>query len=256
MSSDDRKAEKWQTEHEKWRQESTLRAREVSVKEREQATRELELKTRDHAGSSWRNPLVIAIVAAAVAAAGNAIVVVVNGFLQRQLEDRRAEQSLILEVIKTDNADMGAENLDFLLRVGLVADPNLREKLDGYLAEREPGSGPTLPAQQPFSVIGQQGRYLCLVAMISNLELQLQAITQTQLQSANVGTSLRNLLKSVEQEDRAPLLSTIRTWEELTKDLQVQATAVEAQLASLRAELNGLQRIIGREVRTDFELIP
>jgi hypothetical protein len=54
--------------------------------EREQANKdaELELKRQEQASSKWWNPLVVAILAAALAALGNAIVTVINGRLQRE----------------------------------------------------------------------------------------------------------------------------------------------------------------------------
>jgi hypothetical protein len=110
-------------ECEKWEAERTFREREISIKEREQAIKEAELtlKKEEHAISQWRNPLVVAIFAAAVAASGNAVVAFTNGAFQRQLESQKSEQARILEMIKTGDADKAAENLRFLLDAGLRA---------------------------------------------------------------------------------------------------------------------------------------
>lgn len=54
-------------DREKWRIEKGFRERELVIKEAE-----LELRRNEQAGSGWRNPLVVAILAATVAAAGNA----------------------------------------------------------------------------------------------------------------------------------------------------------------------------------------
>lgn len=128
------------TEREKWDRETRLREREIAVKEAE-----LALKTREAIGASWRNPLVAAIIAAAVAATGNAVVSALNGNSQRQLERDKAEEARILEMIKTGDAESAAENLRFLLDAGLISDVVRTNKLEAYLDRREPGTGPVLP---------------------------------------------------------------------------------------------------------------
>lgn len=134
-------------EREKWEAEKAFREREVVVKERQLAAdeTELELKRTELASSSWRNPLVVAIIAATVAATGNAVVSVLNGSSQRNLEEQKSEQARILEMIKTGSADKAAENLKFLLEAGLIADSVRAEKIREFLSNREPGKGPTLP---------------------------------------------------------------------------------------------------------------
>lgn len=69
----------------------------MPTKEKEQkiAESELKLKEREQAASSWRNPLVVAILAAAIAAAGNAGISVYNGRSQRQLESQKADQARV-----------------------------------------------------------------------------------------------------------------------------------------------------------------
>ena len=82
-------------EHRKWERRGGFREREVSVKEREIALRdaELALKRDEQAAAGWRSPLIVAIMAATLAGLSNAVITVVNGRLQRQLEDGRAEQT-------------------------------------------------------------------------------------------------------------------------------------------------------------------
>jgi len=146
-------------DREKWRTEVDFRRREIELKEREQANRdaEIEIKRKDQASSTWRSPLIVAIFATAVAAAGNAVVTVVNGHLQRdldarkrdaeiQLEKSKSESSRILEMIKTGETEKAAGNLEFLLKSGLVTDPELTAKLNDFLQKRMPGSGPSLPS--------------------------------------------------------------------------------------------------------------
>jgi hypothetical protein len=126
-------------EREKWQFERTLR-------EREQANRDAEvaLRREEQARSRWRSPLVVGIFAAAVAAAGNAVVAFVNGRLQRDLEDgkagaqlvleqSKAESDRILEMIKTDDPDKAAEILAFLLDTGLVNDQQHIKNLRAFL---------------------------------------------------------------------------------------------------------------------------
>ncbi|KNH29495.1 hypothetical protein ACS77_02100 [Pseudomonas syringae] len=134
-------------EREKWEAEKAFREREVVIKERQLIAdeTELELKRTELASSSWRNPLVVAIMAATVAATGNAVVSVLNGFSQRNLEEQKSEQARILEMIKTGSADKAAENLKFLLEAGLIADSVRAGKIREFLSKREPGEGPTLP---------------------------------------------------------------------------------------------------------------
>ena len=139
-------------EREKWAADLRLREREFDLRQAE-----LELKRKEQQGSRWRSPLTVAVLAAALAATGNAVVALVNGNNQRDLEDRKAnaeiaveeskaESSRILEMIKTGDPDSAADNLQFLLESGLIADETRREKLAGYLANRGAGTGPALPA--------------------------------------------------------------------------------------------------------------
>ena len=136
-------------EQRKSEREAAFREREVSVKEREAGLREAELalKREEQAAAGWRNPLVIAIMAATLAGFSNAVIAVVNGRLQRQLEDSRAEQTRVLEMIKTGDPDKAAGNLEFLLKAGLITDPERVASLQKFLANRAPGSGPALPPQ-------------------------------------------------------------------------------------------------------------
>jgi hypothetical protein len=110
---------------EKWRFERESRERELALKEREQANKdaELDLRRRDQRAATWRNPLTVAIFAAAVAGLSNAGVALVNGSLQRDLdrakreaelnlEKTKSESNRILEMIKTGDSEKAAGNLD------------------------------------------------------------------------------------------------------------------------------------------------
>ena len=105
------------------------------------------LKRHEQAAAGWRSPLVVAIMAATLAGLSNAVIALVNGGLQRQLEDGRAEQARVLEMIKTGDPDKAAGNLEFLLNAGLISDSERATKLREFLAKRVPGGGPALPPQ-------------------------------------------------------------------------------------------------------------
>ena len=135
-------------EREKWEAERAFREREIAIKEREQEKQEadLALAQKERAASRWKNPLVVAILAAAVAAMGNALVAYLNGASQTKLERQKSEQARILEMIKTGSPDKAAENLRFLVDAGLIRDAGIRRDLTAFLDRRKPGSGAALPS--------------------------------------------------------------------------------------------------------------
>lgn len=146
-------------EREKWSGEYELRKREIEIKEREQSR------------SRWSNPVVLAVLAAALAGLGNAAATWLNGIEQRNLEAARAEQAKvmeetkaeaarILEVIKTGDADKAAVNLKFLVGTGLITNGDRIRSIDAFLAERPAGVGPALPPGQPTTSLDQSLRFL------------------------------------------------------------------------------------------------
>jgi hypothetical protein len=139
-------------EQQKWRDEYQLKTRELDLKQRE-----FDLKEKEEQRSKWSNPLVVAILAAAVAGLSNALVAMINGRLQRELEQSKAAESLrieesrseagrILEMIKTGEPDKAAGNLKFLLDTGLISNEQRVMQIQHYLSTRQPGTGPFLPA--------------------------------------------------------------------------------------------------------------
>jgi hypothetical protein len=141
-------------EREKWRGEYELRKREIEIKE------------RDASRSRWSSPLVLAVLAAATAALGNAAAIWLNGIEQRDLEttkteqarileESKAEAARILEVIKTgNNSDKAAVNLKFLVDAGLISDPDRRKNIEKFLVNRATGEGPALPSQVSDQALG------------------------------------------------------------------------------------------------------
>jgi hypothetical protein len=128
-------------EREKWLGEHELRKREVEIKE------------RDASRSRWSSPLIVALLAAALAAIGNAATIWFNGREQRKLEITKAEHVRILEMIKTDNKQ-AAENLKFLTDSGLISDDDLKRRIQAFLATgRSPALPPPLVPVPPISSI-------------------------------------------------------------------------------------------------------
>lgn len=127
---------------------------DIELKRAELASRQAdnELRREDHAlklrearASNWRNPLVVAVLAAAVAATGNAVVAYLNNSNLQQVEERKGQSSLILEAIKTGDPDKASVNLQLLLDAGLISDSRA-DAIRAYLRNRRPGTGAALPS--------------------------------------------------------------------------------------------------------------
>jgi hypothetical protein len=134
-------------EHDRWLGEYELRKREIEIKERDQSR------------SRWSSPVVLAVLAAALAGLSNAAVHWQEGVLQRRLEadkavqarimeETKAEAARIFEVIRTGEADKAATNLKFLVDTGLITNSGRVEKIQAFLVNRPDGGGPALPVSQ------------------------------------------------------------------------------------------------------------
>lgn len=145
-------------EREKWQAEESWRRDELELKRDE-----LGLKRSELNRPQWFNPLVIAILAAAVAAVGNIVVTLVCSHEQsrlisdraaetRRMEQANAEAARILEVLKTNDPDRAAVNLQFLIEAGLISDGGTRESVQEYLKNRRPGQGAFLPSYEPATI--------------------------------------------------------------------------------------------------------
>jgi CDP-diacylglycerol pyrophosphatase len=159
MTAKSLERERFELERQKWAQEAEFRGRELLIKEQELAARAQEMRVKEEEGRKSRlwNPLVLAILGATLAAAGNAVVTVINGRdlreLERQkdnatvtLETMKAEAARVLELVKTADPDKAATNLQFLLDAGLLSDKVMTSSLKAYLAARMPGQGVALPS--------------------------------------------------------------------------------------------------------------
>jgi hypothetical protein len=109
---------------------------------------ELHLKQAESNRSRWNNPLTIAILAAAVAGLANAALELQKSKDSLALEEHRSEADRILEVIKVGDPDKAANNLQFLIDIGLLS-PETSRRMTDYLRARQPGKGPVISETAP-----------------------------------------------------------------------------------------------------------
>jgi S1-C subfamily serine protease len=150
---------KWKDEIRFRQQEMDLRAKEteikfketeIKLKEQQNASEKLTFDQAEARRNRWTNPLVVAVFAAAVAAAGNAIVALLNGSAQRATEQVKDDQALILESIKANSdPDKAATNLKFLVETALISNSDRRTEIETFLKNRKQGEGPALPSATP-----------------------------------------------------------------------------------------------------------
>ena len=135
-------------EREKWEDEKAFRREELALKKADQRRldQELDLKLRESKRSRWWNPLVIAIIAAALAGVGNAVVALLNGNSQQRVEEQKAESERILAAIKTNDPASAATNLKFLVDAGLIKQTQTAEYISKLVKEGKPEQLPVLPA--------------------------------------------------------------------------------------------------------------
>src|SRR5262245_9895390 len=110
------------SEYQKWVDECKFRQEELELKRAEQRrlVDELAFKVREAERSRWWNPLVIARIAAALAAGGNAAVAWLNGTNLQKIEEQKAESERIIAAMKTGDPDNAVVNLKFLADAGLI----------------------------------------------------------------------------------------------------------------------------------------
>lgn len=127
-----------------------LKRRELDLRERELDLRERELGLAGGRGRAelWRNPLTVAVAAAALAGFSNAYVADANNRTQLAVQDTnnqaqlaletsKAESARILEVLKIGEPDRVRENLNFLVQLGLIQSAPLRRTLNAWDANPE-----------------------------------------------------------------------------------------------------------------------
>jgi len=113
--------------------------------------KEIEIKNKASKRSRWANPLAISIVAATIAATGNAYVSWLNGSnqlaieatrnaSQKEIEREKAEAARILEATKGGDPESIAKKIRVLINFGLISDPNRQAALEAYLKPKELGN--------------------------------------------------------------------------------------------------------------------
>ncbi|MBO9409650.1 hypothetical protein J7399_19590 [Shimia sp. R9_1] len=148
-------------ERAKWADEVRLREREISARELEVQANLLEQQNKaEHlkideqkSRQLFRSPFAIAILAAAVAAGGNAYVAYLNGKATSEVERLKGDQTLILEAIRSGDPDQAAENLRFAVDARLIFDEGRRAEIQGFLDRRQQGEGPSLPVAGAPSLV-------------------------------------------------------------------------------------------------------
>lgn len=120
------------TDRERFDAECTFREREIKAQELAQKLKQEEFDNSQK-NSRWSNPLVIAILAAAVAGASNAIVAYMGDGAQREAIKAKAEADRLLEAIKPEDEKTRAAKLEFLRKMGLVSDKELANRIDDYI---------------------------------------------------------------------------------------------------------------------------
>lgn len=115
-------------ERERHRAELALKQREQELRfefERKQHEEELAFKQADLAfrqssdNGVWGNPMLLAVAAGVLGLISNAVVTLVDGIENRALEHQKSEATMILEALKTGDADEAAQNLNLLVETGL-----------------------------------------------------------------------------------------------------------------------------------------
>ncbi len=118
--------------------DSAFREREVTAEEND-----LLLKQQEAAKPAWKNPIFVAVLAAAIGFVGNVVVAALQGyyahkqvqekaFADEHLAREKADSDLILEASK-GNYETRANNLRSLLDLGLISNPETSKRLAAVL---------------------------------------------------------------------------------------------------------------------------
>ena len=116
--------------------------------------------------------LVLAMLGATIAALGNAVVAVYNGYSARQLEQNKADADRVLEIVKSHDPATVSSQLIFLADVGLLKDPSIISPLRMWAFKNqisllsEPGYS---PRQRRVLEMLQQGS-------VASAQVELQAL--------------------------------------------------------------------------------
>lgn len=182
--------ERLELERERLKHDVMLREKELALKNLEMAA-----KAAEQRASAW-SPLLVAVIAAALALFGNVLVTYLQGkanqriaqdravadldlanqkaTFDEKLEHDRAQSNLILEAIRTGDSIKASKNLLFFVELGLLDDPG--SKILTWLRNHE---SPSLPP--PSGTLAS--------AMFDIEIIVLDAGTETPIQNAQVLTS-------------------------------------------------------------------
>lgn len=123
----------------RWRAELALKQAELDLRRRE-----LDVRIAEARVAPWRSPLALAIGAAAIAASANVYVAYITSRNELQFETQR----LIIDSIRTLDADQAWVSLEFLVRAGLVQEP-IASRIEDYLGETPRAETVLFPAGTP-----------------------------------------------------------------------------------------------------------
>ena len=113
---------------------------------------ELRKKDSKSENSTFKNPLILAILGATIAALGNIYTNHVSAVKEAELERQKAESALISKMLETAGNIQGArENLKFLLDAGLIDNEETKANIESYLEETPEDVGPSLNASNSNS---------------------------------------------------------------------------------------------------------
>ncbi|MCJ2125100.1 SPOR domain-containing protein [Methylobacterium sp. J-077] len=151
------------SEREKWEADNSIRERELATKQKEAFTNEaklnlqrdeLDIRIKEHNRSRFTNPLFVAVVTGVLTVAVSTVSLIWNANVQREIEASKAKAARILESLKANSPDKAADNLDFLIKSGLLTEPGRIEKINTYLRARKPGEGPNISVESTVSNSG------------------------------------------------------------------------------------------------------
>ena len=99
----------------------------------------------------------MAIMTAIVGGVISFALVVFNLKEQRKLEERKLEEGRIIELLRTGSIERAKENLEFLIRSGLVQDARLAASVEAYLKSKPKDQGPSLPTYDTGTTYSSDG---------------------------------------------------------------------------------------------------
>jgi hypothetical protein len=155
------------TDEERWKNEMEWRERDLAIRERAaetKAERRSKKKSEKKLTVWWTSPLILAVVAAAVAGFGNIFVAYLAARSEfglesskskwaNEIEELKAEASWILKAVSAEDSDQAARNLKLLVDVGLIKNEARRSQIVTYITTRPGGEGALIGSGQTSAVL-------------------------------------------------------------------------------------------------------